>query len=323
VRLAPPSPDDDLVSLATEVGTPVRLYLEESGGAFQTSVSGVDGENLVLAPVFPSHGNLVMERLLPRVRIELNFGGLPHVASCRVLAASDGGILLEKPRELERVQRRRYLRVPAPAGLELRIQAGAALLTRRVIDVSGNGCAVRGEPGDERLAFGHAVDFIHLPVGPPPGVITAATVKRVATHEGPRGEESVVGREFADLSPADRCRLISWVTETERAQLRLRALDRPRPVADTIVLLHDDAVGVRLKPGGSLSASGVSVNAGPADDDLVDGSTHPRVELRVGGARILSAKARVEASGTGNQVFLRFLDLDPGQKSRLAETLQR
>ncbi len=323
MRLSPPGPVEDVVELATAVGTSIRLYLDQSGGAFQTSVTASTDEALWLAPVFPTHGNLVLERLLPRVRLELLFGGLPHVGECRVLAATNQGILVEKPRDLERVQRRRYLRVPAPSGLELRIQAGAALLSRTVLDVSGGGCAVRGEPGDERLAFGQAVDFVHLPVGPPPGILTSATVKRVATQEGRHGESTVVGLQFDELSAADRCRLISWVTETERGQLRLRALDRPRLVPDAIVLLHDDAVGVRLKPGGRLSLAGIFVTRNPGDDDLVHGEMHPSVELRLGGERVLRTVARVEVIEGEEQVFLRFTDLDPAQRARLAEQLQR
>ena len=175
-----------------EVGTPVRLYLDAQGGAFQTSVLRVSDEKVWLAPVFPTQGNVVMERLLPAVRIELMFGGLPHVGASRVLAVSGEGILLDRPRDLERVQRRRYFRVASPPGLRLRIQAGAALLSRAVIDVSAGGCAVRAEPGDERLGLGRAVDFVHLPVGPPPGVTSAATVKRVCPRDAPRGPEKVV-----------------------------------------------------------------------------------------------------------------------------------
>jgi hypothetical protein len=323
VHLSPPPLPDDLLEAATEAGTAVRLYLDGEGGAFQTSVLRADGDHLWVAPVFPSQGNLVIERLLPRVRFELIFGGLPHVGTCRVLATAPEGILLERPRSLERVQRRRYFRVPAPAGFSARIQAGENLLQRTVVDISGGGCALRAEPGDDRLTRGQAVDFVHLPVGPPPGLIAGVKVRRHAMRSGPRGPEAILGIEFDALHASERCRLISWVSDQERQQLRRRVLDRPRSTADVIVLLHDSDEEIRLKPGVQLSTSGVTVRVGTADDDLTPGREHPGVELRVGGEQILRARARVERlPEAGDElVFLRFVDLEPAQRLRVTQQL--
>lgn len=320
VQLSPPNAADDLVAQATVMGTPVRVYLEGGGGAFQTSVLSVENDRLWLAPVFPRQGNLVIERLLPQLRLELLYAGLPYVGTCSVLATSRDGILLERPRSIQRVQRRRYYRVAPPPGFTLRIQAGGTLLTRTVLDVSGSGCAVRGEPGDEKLLSG-AVEFVHLPVGPPPGLIAAVQVKRILTRAGTHGEEIVVGLEFVDLSAADRSRLISWVTETERSLLSLRSLDRPRPLKDVIVLLHDDSVSVRLRSGVRLSTQGVVLRTHD-DDDLVAGATHPGVEVRLAGARVLRSEALVELTEPEGHVHLRFVSLDTAQRASLTKHLQ-
>ncbi len=323
----PPSRNlDPLLRAATEAGTPVRLFLGEDGQGFSSAVLGVDDGRLLLAPVRPAHGNVVLERLMGSVRIELMVSGMPHGATTRVCAVTGEGVLVALPDELERIQRRRYFRMRAPAGTTARVELADGVRVRELLDISGGGCAFVAQGGDEYLADGMAVAKVHFPLGEERRFVGQGVVRRASRRDGAWGREMVMGIEFVGLPARERYQLIAWVTEQERADLRARSLSTTRFVADVMVLFHEDANLVRLRTGAGLSPRSVRVVVFEDEPSMIPGATHPQLELRVAGEHLLRSSGRIEridvVNGT-SVATMAFTDLAGDARERLLDLLRR
>lgn len=322
----PPSHlSETVLRAATEPGTPVRLYLDEGGQGFATNVLGTDDGRLVLAPVRPAHGNLVLERLMGAVRVEMMVAGLPHQATSRVRAVTTDTVLLDLPSELERIQRRRYFRVRAPTAMTARLHFTDGVRLREVLDVSGGGCALLAQADDLDLGEGATVGSVQFALGDGRSFCGRGVVRRTGRRDGPWGRESIVGLEFVDLNARERYQLIAWVTERERALLRVRALEPVRQVPDVVLLMHDAPNHVRLRPGAALGVRTVRVRTFEGEPELVPGATHADVELRVGGALVFRSAMRCERADVVDGMRIATLawdDLPPDAKGRLNEVLR-
>ena len=82
----------------------------------------------------------------------------------------------------------------------------------------------------ERLTF----PLVQVPLGDTAPFIACAVVRRRIRRDGPDGREEVLGLEFLGVSARDRYRLVAWITERERAELRTRSA--PVPVPDVVAL---------------------------------------------------------------------------------------
>lgn len=316
---------ETVLRAATEPGTPVRLYLDEGGQGFSSNVLGTDDGRLVLAPVRPAHGNLVLERLMGAVRMELMVAGLPHQATSRVRAVTPDAVMLDLPHELERVQRRRYFRVRAPTAMTARLHFPDGLRLREVLDISGGGCALLAQSDDADLAEGATIGSVQFALGEGRSFCGRGVVRRTGRRDGPWGRESVLGLEFVDLNARERYQLIAWVTERERALLRVRSLEPVRQVPDVVLLMHDAPNHVRLRPGAGLTARGVRVRTFEGEAELVAGATHADVELRVGGVQLFRTAMRCERADVVDGLRYATLvwgELAPDCKARLTEVLR-
>ena len=320
-----PSATDPALAAVTRPGTSVRLYLADGSSAFSSHILSSEGDRLTLAPVRPAHGNLVLERLLGAVRIEAMIGGVPHVSESRVRSVTAGGLVLDLPTRAERVQRRRFFRVPPCAPLHLHLDVRGLTRVRQVLDVSAGGCAVRPTPGDADLAVGDRIPVVSLPLSAGQVFLASAVVRRAEPREWGGGEGEVLGLEFVDVAPRERQRLTVWVTEQERLALRGAAQVSGRIVPDVIVLVHDSEKNIRLKPGSGLPAKGVRVAVNGDEADLRAGARLGLIELRVGGQLVLRGPAvveRVEAARVGLVATLSFAGVSLDGRARLAEVLR-
>lgn len=320
-----PSAIDPALAAITRPGTPVRLYLPDGSSAFSSHILAAEGGRLTLAPVRPAHGNLVIERLMGTVRIEVMLGGVPYVAQTNVRAVAAAGLILDVPASAERVQRRSFYRVPTSAPLSVHLDVRGVTRVRQVLDVSAGGCAVRPMPADADLAVGQRIPVISLPLAPGQVFLGSAVVRRAEPREWGGGEGEVLGLEFVDIQPRERQRLVTWVTEQERLALRAMAQVSARVVPDVIVLLHDSAKNVRLKTGTALTAKGVRVPVNGDESDLRVGARLDVLELRVGGQLVLRGPAlveRVEAARVGCVATLSFVGVSLDGRARLAEVLR-
>lgn len=320
-----PSAIDPALAAVTRPGTPVRLYLADGSSAFSSHILSAEGRCLRLSPVRPAHGNLVLERLLGSVRIEAMIGGVPHVAETQVRSVSAAGLVLDLPTSAERVQRRRFFRVAASAPLNAHLDVRGFTRVRRVLDVSAGGCAVRPTPADADLAVGERIPVVSIPLSSGQVFLSSAIVRRAEPREWGGGEGEVLGLEFVDLSPRERQRLTAWVTEQERLALRGAVQVSGRIVPDVIVLLHDSAKNIRLKPGSGLTTKGVRVAINGDEPDLGVGARLELLELRVGGQFVLRGPAlveRVDAARVGFVATLSFVGVSLDGRARLAEVLR-
>ncbi len=322
---APPSERVQVLRASTEPGTPVRLFVGDGNQGFSTSVLGVDDGRLVLAPVRPAHGNLVLERLLGEVRLELVIAGLPHGARTRVHAVTSNAVIVELPSDLERIQRRRYFRVRAPGGLHARLHFEDGVRIRELLDLSGGGCALLAQAEDADLVEGSGVPVLQFALGDGRAFSAPAVVRRTGRRDGPWGRENILGVEFPDLPSRERYQLIAWVTERERSMLRVRTLDPVKVVPDVVVLFHDAPNVVRLRPGAALGLRSVRVRQFDGEPALAPGAEHPDAEVRVGGELVFRAALRCErADLVDEQPYLTFAfpALSPEARARLAELLR-
>ncbi len=323
----PPSRNlDPLLRAATEAGTPVRLFLGDGGKGFVSAVLGMDDGRLLLAPVRPAHGNVVLERLMGPVRLELMISGMPHGATTKVCAVTSEGVLVALPAELERIQRRRYFRMRAPAGTTARVELTDGVRVRELLDISGGGCAFVAQSGDDELADGVAVAQVQFPLGDERRFVGQGIVRRASRRDGAWGRESVMGIEFVGLPARERYQLIAWVTEQERAELRARSLSTTRLVADVMVLLHDEENLVRMRRGAGLSPRSVRVVVFDDELSMTPGATHPQLELRVAGDQLFRSSARIErldAVNGASIATLAFIELAADARQRLLDILRR
>ncbi len=320
---APPDPAL-LDRAASEAGTPIRLHLDERGQAFYTTVLKGDGAVLRVAPVLPQQGNLILERLMGPVRLEVQIAGMPHAATARVLRVAPEGIVLERQTPFERVQRRRFFRLETADPLQARVHVdGGGVRQRSVLDLSGGGCAIRAE-GDDDLGPDADVPLVQVPLGDTAPFIACAVVRRRIRRDGPDGREEVLGLEFLGVSARDRYRLVAWITERERAELRTRSA--PVPVPDVVALLHDAENHVRLVAGCQLTPAGVRFRAFDEDEPYRVGSVLPDVDVRASGAPLVRCPARVDRVDEGQAgrfVTLSFLEVRLEARHRINDLLRR
>lgn len=286
---------DHLLRAAADLGVPVQIYLENARESFVTTMRDADDEGLDLEPVRPIHGNLVLERLLGAVRIEFTVASLPVSAQVRVLSASSKeGLRLSLPSRLLRVQRRRFYRVRAPEGMEVLVHQGDDVRARTLVDVSGNGAAFRVHEGDVDLVPGAPLEMVQFALDAGRWFIAAATIRQRASRSGVWKADKVVGVEFEGVASRDQERLIAWVTERERATLKVRAREPARPIDGAVLLLDGPGNRTRMRAVAALGARTARVAVYDEDDDLVPGTRVESVELRVAGKAIFRAAMTVE-----------------------------
>lgn len=294
--------------------------------AFATFILESREGELVVAPVRPAHGNLILERLLGPLCIEAVVAGVPHVALTRVRAVSAEGVTLDAPHSLERVQRRRYCRVTVAETVEVSLETNGLSRVRDLLDLSAGGCSLRTTRADAGLRVGSVVDVVEIPLPDGSFLVAAAIVRRTETSPWDPGEGGALGLEFLGLMNGERDRLVGAVQELERSALRARAGRTTAAVVDVIVLLHDAGNCVRLKPGKNLCERSVRVLVGPEEDEIWCGALLPMLELRVGGEAVLRGPAFVEAvmdAREGRVAVLAFTDLRAEGRARLASVLKR
>lgn len=292
--------------------------------AFATCILEVREGELVVAPVRPAHGNLILERLLGPLRIETVVAGVLHVAMTRVRAVSAEGVILDGPHALERVQRRRYCRATVVESVDVCLAFNGLSRVRDLLDLSAGGCSLRLTRADADLLVGSAVGVVEIPLPDGSLLVAAAVVRRADSPEW--GEGGALGLEFLGLTTGERDRLVGAVQGLERGALRARAGRSTTLVADVIVLLHDSENYVRLKPGMNLHDRGVSVIIGSDEHEICRGALVPVLELRVGGAAVLRGPAFVEQvtdTNEGRVAVLSFSDVRSEGRVRLAEVLKR
>ena len=312
----------DLV--ASEAGTPIRLHLDERGQAFYSTVLRGDGKLIRVAPVLPQQGNLILERLLGAVRLEVQIAGMPHAANARVMSVSPEAVVLQRQTPFARVQRRRYFRLRADDAVVARVHVdGGGVRNRSVLDISGGGCALRAD-GDDDLGLDADVPLVQVPLGDAAPFVACAVVRRRIRRDGPVGGEEVLGLEFLGVSARDRYRLVAWITEQERNELKARAV--PMAVPDVVALLRDSESHVRLKAGCVLTATGLRFRVFDDEDGFRVGAVHPDVDVRVGGAPVVRTAARVDRVDEGPEgrfVSLTFQDVRIEARLRLQDVLKR
>ncbi len=311
--------------VAADLGVPIQIYLEDARESFVTTMRDVDDEGLDLEPVRPIHGNLVLERLLGVVRVEFTVAGLPMSAQARVVSASSkDGVRLSLPPRLLRVQRRRFFRVRAPDGMEVLVHQGDGVRARALVDVSGNGAAFRAHAGDVDLVPGAPLEMVQFALGPGRTFIAAATVRQRTSRTSSWSADRLVGVEFEGVSPRDQERLISWVTERERAGLKERAREPARPIDGAILLLDGPGNRTRMRAVAALGARTARVPVYGEDDDLVPGARVESVELRIGGKpvfRVAMTVERLEQLEHGTFATLGFEGLGADERLRLMRAI--
>lgn len=309
---------------ASEAGTPIRLHLDERGQAFYSTVVRGDGKLLRLAPVLPQQGNLILERLLGVVRLEVQIAGMPHAATARVVSVSPEAVVLQRQTPFERVQRRRFFRLRADDSVIARVHVdGGGVRQRSVVDIGGGGCALLAD-GDEDLGPDADVPLVQVPLGEAAPFVACAVVRRRIRRDGPTGREEVLGLEFLGVSARDRYRLVAWITEQERSELKARVA--PAAVPDVVALLRDTEHHVRLKAGCALTNTGIRFRLFDDEDGFRLGAVHPDVDVRVGGAPVIRTPARVERiddTADGRFVTLVFQEVRIDARLRLQDVLKR
>ncbi len=321
----PPLERDRLLRVAADLGVPIQIYLEDARESFVTTLRDVDDDSLDLEPVRPIHGNLVLERLLGVVRVEFTVAGLPVSGQARVVSASSKeGVRLSLPPKLLRVQRRRFFRVRAPEGMEVLVHQGDGVRARALVDVSGNGAAFRAHASDVDLVPGAPLEMVQFALGPGRTFIAAATVRQRTSRTSTWSAERLVGVEFEGVSPRDQDRLISWVTERERAGLKERAREPARPIEGAVLLIDGPGNHTRMRAVVELGARTTRVPMYGEDDDLVVGARVESAELRIGGKpifRVAMTVERIEELDHGTFATLGFEGLGPDERLRLMRSI--
>ncbi|MSQ03240.1 MAG: hypothetical protein EXR71_15340 [Myxococcales bacterium] len=307
-------------------GTPARLFLADDRHGYSSVVLGVYDGRLLLAPVEPAHGNLILERLMGSVRLELTVGGLPFGATTNVCSVNGEGILVALPDELKRIQRRQYFRMPAPPGTTASVELPDGVRLRELVDISGGGCAFIGRGGDEDLTDGIAVTEVCVPLGQERLFVGHGVIRRLARQDGARGGDMVMGLEFGGLPPSGHRQLIKWVTDTQRAELRAHSLDTTWVKADVMVLLHQAANLVGFHHCAGLSHRAVRIEVSGDEPAMFQGVAIPQIDLYVAGQQLLRCAARierVEVIDGAKVATMGFTGLTDDARQRLLNFLER
>jgi c-di-GMP-binding flagellar brake protein YcgR len=314
-----------MLDIAAEIGASARLYLPDAREAFATAVRLRDDDSLVLDPVFPEHGNLVLERVKNGLRIEITVAGVPMAGMVDVVNVDDSALRVSIPPRLSKVQRRRYFRVPAPEGTDVQLQVGDDVRCRALVDISAMGAAVRVHTSDTDLVPGKEIELFQLALSGGRSFVAAATVKQRAVRAPSWSTERIVGLEFEGVSARDRDRLHAWITERERSVLRERSREPARAVNDAVLVIHGPGNRTRLRAVSQLGARTLTIALTDDDDDMSLGVQFTTMELRISGQVVLRASMRVErllvVEGRSSAA-LGFGDLRPEERQKLLNLLR-
>ncbi len=310
-----------IFGIAADLSCAARLFLPDATEAFTTVVTATDDGGVVLQPVRPAHGNLVLDRIRLGLRIELTVSGLPLVATVDVLDVGESALRIALPERVARIQRRRYYRVAMPEGTEVAIQIGDEVRSRALIDVSTSGAAFRAHAIDAYLVPGTSIELVQFTMGAGRSLIAAARVMQRAIRGPTWATERIVGVEFEAVAPRDRERLAIFISERERQLLRERSRQPDRPVDDVLLVVRGPGNRTRLRNATSLGSRSVAIERQDDDDDLISGLVLDDVEVRLAGSTLIRSPMKVELSGDSS-VTLGIPELPAAQRSRFLLSLR-
>lgn len=300
----------------------LSAVISVAGERFATTLLDLHDDSVIIDAVRPAHGARHL-RVGAEVTVEYLFGGAPHEFRTTVQGAEDGEIVLARPPEVARRQRRRWFRVPAEDGINVTLRMGGGSLSRPLLDVSAGGVCFRSEPGDPLPARSEVI--VQLPLSAGDAFVATGIVRYVSERDSATGTERVAGVEFDELPTRDRERLAAWVTERERHLSQRRRAFRRVAAAEGIVVLHGPENRVRLRVASDVSIGGVSFLAVHDDVDLVPGAHFVRTELRLPGAQpfFLSGDVKNRATVGEPLCALEFRRVPNAEVVRLARALDR
>lgn len=149
-----------------------------------------------------------------------------YAMRCAILKDAEGGLTLEVPPddEIQRIQRRQFVRVPSslPCTLEWQIDPDTGEFGPRVPgklkDVSGGGVGLLITPS---IPVGTLARVeLDLPVHGP--FAAYGHVRRCSAHFDSEGARQFVGLEFIHLTEALRGQLVLYVNDIQRELMRAR-----------------------------------------------------------------------------------------------------
>ncbi len=204
----------------------VKIELEHPlyGGTYSSRVEEILPGRIVLAA--PLRGAEVVP-LRPGDRVTVSYWSPAgaYTFKARVSGVSPGGVpllFLEEPEEVQRVQRRSFLRVPAALPVTFSILEDIEQLPApevhqgETVDISGGGVLLRS-PVPLREG-----DYLELEVTVPKrgtlGVV--GRVVRVQEKKGAKGPEFYAGVDFVVIAEADRDKIVGFVFERQREMRR-------------------------------------------------------------------------------------------------------
>lgn len=185
------------------------------------------GERTLVTTPPSRHGVRIPVESGRRIVLTFVMPDASYTMKCPVLKSNDEGLLLGVPgdEEIQRIQRREFVRVPAslPCVLEALLDpetgTQAPPITGKLQDISGGGCGVESYSG---LASG--TDVVVTMVLPEEGEVTLyGRIRRSVALMTAAGRQHVMGVEFFELDEAQRSKLVLYVNSIQREMMRARA----------------------------------------------------------------------------------------------------
>lgn len=219
----------DLLRIGLPIEVQVPMPDPEQSNVFFSQIMDCDASSLQISA--PQHRGQRVDILLDGDPIYLRFSheGVAYTCECRKLGwvHQPEGMRVSLPEQIERIQRRHFVRVDAelPVTLMLQLPDGAeVLLQTRTTDLSGGGMLITAER--ELPLYLDAELILSLPPEQPGPQAELLRLKAQICRLLRKDERFQIGLSFMNISEPQRDRLIRYIFRYQRESLKAKPYQR-------------------------------------------------------------------------------------------------
>jgi c-di-GMP-binding flagellar brake protein YcgR len=215
----------------------LRIRLNERRRSYSSSLIQIADSSLLIDALFPAEGNelirdagfIVVDFVLKG--IEQQRLHLPYSFRSVYGQAEDfngfPALRISFPRSITRNQKRSYLRISPPVNEPLFIEyaIGGRKMKEKIINISGGGLSFYTNQGKSVLSAGKLLDNISVALPADTVIQCSLIIRKLSQNEQPVFIDGIqifnyCGAEFIELDETTRNKLIKYVVEKERLELR-------------------------------------------------------------------------------------------------------